>query len=274
MSFAPKVTDWRRMPQEVRELLLGALQQRASAVSGEKLSPVQLAEACGLTPDAWQGNVLSSDAKQIILLCSRQSGKSTVSALLALHQAICISGSLALIVAPALRQSQETFRKVKDCLAQLGTIQPAAESALRLEFHNRSRIVVIPGNERTTRGYSGVNLLVCDEAAQLADSAYQALRPSMAVSQGRIILLSTPAGQRGFFHSEWTTGGNDWLRVRVPASECSRIDAAWLAAERERVGSWWASQEYDCEFIDSSTQIFATEDVMRCLSDEVEPLWD
>ncbi len=76
-----------------------------------------------------------------------------------------------------------------------------------------------------------------------------ALRPVMATSQGRIVLLSVHRpDMRGFFHSEWTTGGDDWLRVRVPASECPRIDKEWLQAERERVGSWWFSQEYDVEF--------------------------
>jgi hypothetical protein len=95
----------------------------------------------------------------------------------------------------------------------------------------------------------------------------------MAVSQGRIILLSTPAGQRGFFHNEWTAGGDAWLRFLVPAEQCPRIDPAWLQAERERVGTWWADQEYGCIFTDASTQIFSTEDIMKMLSDEVEPLW-
>jgi hypothetical protein len=271
MGFQPKQVDWRRMPVEIREAFLVSLQARASAFSGANLSAIELAAACELTPDPWQHDVLVSTARQILLLCSRQSGKSTVTALLALHQALYTPGSLALIVAPALRQSQETFRKVRDFLDCLDAVELAAESALRLEFHNRSRVVVVPGNQKI-RGFSGVDLLVIDEAALLDDAVYMALRPTMAVSRGRIVLLSTPAGQRGFFHSEWTSG-DDWLRIRVPATECPRIDLAWLEAERERIGSWWFDQEYMCEFSDSSTQIFATEDILRCISDEVEPLW-
>jgi hypothetical protein len=272
LPFVAKDINWRKLPQEIREDFLRSLRHHASGDAKEKLSPVELAKACGLIPDEWQREVLSSDARQIILLCSRQSGKSTVSALLALHQALYTPNSIALIVAPALRQSQETFRKVRDFLNELKIDEPMAESALRLEFHNKSRVICIPGNEKV-RGFSGVNLLVADEAAQVPDDVYQALRPTMAVSQGRIILLSTPAGQRGFFHSEWTTGGDDWLRFLVPATECPRIDKTWLAAETERVGSWWADQEYGCIFTDASTQIFSTEDILNMLSDEVEPLW-
>jgi hypothetical protein len=34
-----------------------------------------------------------------------------------------------------------------------------------------------------------------------------------AVSGGRIVLLSTPFGNRGFFRKEWSEGGEDWRKV-------------------------------------------------------------
>jgi hypothetical protein len=39
----------------------------------------------GIDPDSWQAEVLRSTSKRIILNCIRQSGKSTVSSILALH---------------------------------------------------------------------------------------------------------------------------------------------------------------------------------------------
>src|SRR4051794_1763011 len=77
------------------------------------LSPLEVASRSGITPDPWQRDVLTSDAQQIILLCSRQSGKSTVTSILATQRAVSVPGSLVLLLAPALRQSQELFRKVK-----------------------------------------------------------------------------------------------------------------------------------------------------------------
>jgi hypothetical protein len=238
------------------------------------LDPVYLAIAAGIRPDEWQAELLRSDARQLLLLVTRQGGKSTVSALLALHEAVARPPALVLLLAPALRQSQELFRKVKGMLHVLGDRAPliARESALTLELVTGSRIVSLPGNDATIRGFSNVALVVVDEAARAPDSLYQAVRPMVAVSGGRIVLLSTPFGARGFFHREATEGAADWHRVTVTADQCPRIDPAWLARERVRIGDWWYRQEYLCEFVQNDENIFRYDTVMSALSDEVHPL--
>ena len=50
--------------------------------------PVTFANDCGIVPDAWQAELLRSTARRALLLCSRQSGKSTATALLALWVAV------------------------------------------------------------------------------------------------------------------------------------------------------------------------------------------
>jgi hypothetical protein len=236
---------------------------------------VLLARRCGIEPDDWQADLLRSQAKQIILLCSRQSGKSTITSLLALHEALFNPGALVLLLVPTLRQSQELFRKLKASFNALHPLPVSVdeESALRLELGNESRIVCLPGKEATIRGFSGVSLLVVDEASRVADDLYQAIRPMLAVSQGRVVLLSTPFGKRGFFHHEWMEGGEDWRRVKITAHDCPRIRAEWLEAERRAIGDWWFSQEYLCEFVDSVDQVFSTDDIMRALDSEITPLF-
>ena len=217
------------------------------------LDPVRLARRVGLDPDPWQADLLRSDARQSILNCSRQSGKSTTTAVLATHEAEYRPDSLILLLSPSLRQSQELFRKVRDVRAALGAdgCPVTEESALRIELRNGSRIVCLPGKEATIRGYSGVRLLVVDEASRVPDDLYQAVRPMLAVSGGRLVLLSTPFGMRGFFHHEWTEGGPSWHRVQVKAADCPRIPSAWLEAERALIGEWWYRQEYQCEFVET-----------------------
>ena len=238
------------------------------------LDPVRLTEQAGLTPDPWQADLLRSDAKQAILLCSRQSGKSTVSAVMAVHQALYTPSSLVLLLSPSLRQSQELFRKCLDVYRAIGDVPPPAEeSALRLELTNGSRIVSLPGKESTIRGFSGVALLIVDEASRVEDALYQATGPMLAVSGGRLVLLSTPRGKRGFFHHEWTEGGPDWRRVIISAEACPRIPPAWLAWERQAIGEWWYRQEYRCEFVDTVDQVFASDLIAGILSDDVTPLF-
>lgn len=235
------------------------------------IDPVTLAQATGITPDPWQADVLRSDELQMILNCSRQSGKSSVTSWLALHQAIFTPGSPVLLLAPALRQSQELFGKVRSAYNELresGDLPTriAEESALKLRFENGSRIICLPGKAETIRGFSGVRLLIVDEAAFVPDSLFLAIKPMLAVSGGRIIILSTPHGKRGFFYEVWTDGGDEWKRVRITAHQCPRISREFLDRERRSMPTSWYAQEYFCCFSDTIDQVFSTADIERALS--------
>ena len=240
------------------------------------LDPVRLAERAGLTPDPWQADLLRGDARQAILLCSRQSGKSTTTAILAAHQAAFVPGSLTLIVSPSLRQSGELYLKVRTVLAALGDVVPPApqENATTLRLANGSRVLSLPSTERTVRGFSAPDLLILDEAARIDDRMYTGLRPMLAVSQGRLVLLSTPFGRRGFFYREWAEGGLDWLRVKVTAAQCPRISPDWLEQERAAIGSWWFEQEYECIFRDAVDAFFRSDDIDRMADATVVPLFE
>lgn len=236
------------------------------------LDPALFMELAGLPPDDWQRKYLRSEAQQLLLNCSRQSGKSTTTAALALHEALYHPPALILLLSPSLRQSQELFRKVLDIYRLIGAaVPPEQESALRLELQNGSRIVSLPGTEQSIRGYSAVSLLVVDEAARVLDSLYYSVRPMLAVSGGRLICLSTPFGQRGFFHEAWTKG-EGWERIQITADQCPRISAEFLAEEKRTLGSFWFRQEYMCEFLATEDSLLDPEAVDRAFSTEVEPL--
>ena len=76
------------------------------------LDPALMLEQAGIAPDAWQRRVLQSTALQRLLLCSRQSGKSTVAAGLGLHAALYQPGALVQIASPSERQSKLLFRSL------------------------------------------------------------------------------------------------------------------------------------------------------------------
>ena len=161
-----------------------------------KLSPALWArEALGFEPDPWQASVLDSNAKKVMLCCSRQSGKSSVSAISALHQAVFMPGSLVLMVSPSLRQSSELFRKFLSYLELLPDMPVRNENTkLSIMLDNNSRVVSLPGSEGTIRGYSSVSLLLIDEAARVVDDLYFAVKPMLAISRGRMLALSSPFG--------------------------------------------------------------------------------
>lgn len=239
----------------------------------ERLRAHPTAIMAGMTADAWQGKLLTAPPPRTLVLCSRQAGKSTVAAALALLVALTQPAALVLLLSPSLRQSGELFRKVSDVYRSAGRpVAASQESALRLELANGSRIVSLPGTEGTIRGFSGVALLIIDEAARVPDELYLAVRPMLAVSRGVLIALSTPFGKRGWFYTEWT-GPGDWERIRIPATDCPRISREFLDDERRALGPRWFAQEYLCSFEETTDSVFATVDIHAALADDVAPLF-
>jgi hypothetical protein len=262
--------------------------------------PELILQRAGMTPDHWQTEVLRTRRTQILLLCSRQVGKTLVAAALALRMALLEAPALILVLTPSERQSSEFIRRIKDLheavrqpmhvggrvlsfyekqVAEAGKDDiyirlPAKtrESSLQLHLENGSRIIGLPASEGKIRVYSSVALLLIDEASRVDDSLYRAMRPMLAVSRGRLLALSTPFGKRGWFHDAWQ-GTGDWERVTVTAQQCSRIPAEFLAKERQALGERWFRQEYLCSFEDTIDAVFAYGDIHAALSDEVKPLF-
>lgn len=236
------------------------------------LDPVALSKAAHITPDPWQAAVLRSTAPRILLNASRQSGKSTTVATLAVWTAVYQPGALVLLLSPSLRQSSELFKKALGVYRALGRPVPSeSESALQLHLESGSRIVSLPGTEGTIRGYSGVALLIVDEASRVDDDLYYAIRPMLAVSGGRLLALSTPFGKRGWWHAAWTSK-TEWQRVEVPATACPRIGAAFLEEERRALPALWFESEYLCRFTETVDQVFTHDVVQAAFTDAVAPL--
>lgn len=228
--------------------------------------------SAGFPPDPWQRSFLRSTARRSLLLCSRQTGKSTVTAALASHTAIYQPGALVLLLAPSQQQSREIFRKVCEFVRGIATVDLDAESASRIEFPNGSRIVSLSGNPMTVRGFSGPRLVVLDEAAFIDDDLYHAVSP-MLVAGGRLVAMTTPNGRRGWFHEFWS--GNDplWSRTLVTAHDSPRVTPEFLATERASKPLWRYRQEYECAFIDNDEQVFGSEMVASAISPAVSPLF-
>jgi len=236
--------------------------------------PARLSAQVGLVPDDWQAWLLRTTARQLLVNCSRQVGKSETTATLASHTAIYTPGAVVLLLSPSLRQSGLLFQKVKRRLRELGRdfAEVDQDNALSVRLRNGAEIHSLPGKGETVRGFSGVALIVLDEAAFVADDLYTAVSPMLAVSGGRLILLSTPFGKRGFFFREWSEGGDAWARISITADECPRIPAAFLAEERRKLGPLY-DQEYGCQFLDLLTAVFRHEDVREALSNDLQPLF-
>ena len=182
------------------------------------------------------------------MLKGRQVGASTCVAMLAVSTAKSAAGVDVVIVSPSQRQSSEITQKCRLALWELGD-KLRADSAGMVQLANGSRIISLPGSARGIRGYAPM-LAIADEASWIDDSVYDAMRPMVAASGGRMIVLSTPGIEGvGFFHGLATDTPGHWRRMVVPSTSVPTIDPEFLAREKAHLKAHVYASEYEAQFI-------------------------
>jgi hypothetical protein len=222
-------------------------------------------------PDKWQADFLRSKAGLILLNCTRQSGKSTSAAILALWLFMFFPGQLIILVSPSERQSQEIFRKIKNFyngLAPIFKIQLKADNTTSMEGVNNSRIVSLPESEGTIRGYSAANVIIEDEAARVSDALSMAVEPMLAVSHGRYIQMSTPYGRIGHFFVNYHNPNIIAEKYEVPWHQCPRISKDFIASYRAKFGDSLTRQEFECQFEETLDQVISNTQILAALPRE------
>lgn len=221
------------------------------------LDGAQTMRDVGLEPDPWQERLLRSQARQILLLCSRQLGKSTSTAVLALNEAAYHDDSLVLLVSRSERQSLLLFDKVLRFYRMLRPVPSAKELAGSIKLANGSEIVALPGDSDTIRGFSGPRLVVLDEAARIPDDVLAAVVPMLIASRGRLVALSTPRGRSGWFFEKWRGDDLGWTRINARSADSPRFSAADLDDQRRILGPRLYACEFENEFLEDFDAVFS-----------------
>jgi hypothetical protein len=185
----------------------------------------------------------------------------------ALHQAVYDPG-LVPFVSPSLHQSRELFAKVIGFLKELEPVEQLEEdNKSSCTLASGARIVSLPGDPDTVRGFSAPKLIIKDEAAYISDAMQAAIDPMLAVSEGRLIEMSSPNGRRGDLYENWQHGERV-ERIRIVGRQCPRIAAEFLDQQRRKLGPLLFAQEYEGEFIDAQSSAFSSELIERALVDD------
>jgi len=177
----------------------------------------------GFEPRPFQKKFMKTNKRRVIVVTSRQIGKSEVTAVKAIWKAWLFDNQYILILSPTLRQSQELFKKVK---RNINNRRVVYEDVIRttqteIEFTNGSIIKVIPGTETSVRGFTA-DMVIIDEAAYVSEEVYGAVEPVVAVKRGQMILISTPGPPRGIFYRIWTEGDPKvWEKIRATFEEAN-----------------------------------------------------
>lgn len=217
-------------------------------------SPIELGEAfLGFELDVWQRDyMLSAPAMaRIAIAASRQSGKSTVTAIFVAWCLLFIPGFTCLVASRSLRQASYYVDKVREIVLSV-VPKDAMRSLNRLtmELPNGSTIISIPcAQPDAGRGFSP-HLVLLDEAAFAPEALFTAIMPSVAATHGAIHMISSPNGRQGrFFEAHEGKAKDVWWTKRITYKDCPRMTDEQMEIERIAMGDLYWRQEFMSEFV-------------------------
>ena len=202
-------------------------------------------QVLGVEPQTWQQQfLLAPKGASIIVLTARQVGKTTAAAWAIAHHMLFTPGGLSVIACPALRQSSEAVRRVREVLNAAGA-EFRTDNVYALELKNGSRVLALPGNDDSIRGLTVDGWIVADEAAQLTNDLIAALSPMRARRpHARLAMMSTAWTRTDPFWAVWESDDPAWLRLRATADDVSFFSREMLQNQRSLIGEHRFKREY------------------------------
>ena len=232
---------------------------------------------------SYQRKFVADTARFKIGMFSRQTGKSFSGAGELTADALQKPDTLWVVLSAGERQAVDFMRKVHQwaeafefAIASYVEDRDQKEALLKraeVEFGNRSRVIALPANPATARGYSG-NLFL-DEFAfhEKPDDIWRAIYPSVSnplKGELKVRIVSTPNGKANKFADLWLKE-NNWSKHKVTIHDAIAgglpLDAEELRLALDDEEGW--RQEYLCEFVDGSAVLLPYDLIRACESDVV-----
>lgn len=210
----------------------------------------------------WQERLLLSTSKRVLMLCSRQIGKSESTAAKTTHECVFRPPAVVGITSDSQDHSKLLLAKAREYMRLLegDLFRIVSESTERIDLSNGSYAVALPGTKKAVRGHS-LTLGIVDESSFTTEELIRAFEPTLDATKGSLYAL-TSAGEEpaGWFWRYFTQDGrfseedaprlarDEWERYLIPATECPRVfSQAELDAKREKDPVGFA-REYMCRF--------------------------
>ena len=224
----------------------------------------------------YQREFVSDKSRFKIWLSSRQIGKSFGTAFEAAADCAKHPGAEWLVMSAGQRQADEWMLKASRLSRAVALEMAGTDEAVRVEvsaseirFSNGARILSVPANPDTARGYSA-NLVLDEFAIHEQDrEIWAAVFPTVTnelSGQKKIRVVSTPKGRGNKFAELWEEGGPQWSRHKVTLDDAIaaglRVDKAALREGVADEDIW--RQEYFCEFLANDTTYFPLDLIRAC----------
>jgi hypothetical protein len=229
--------------------------------------------------------------KNVIILSSRQSGKTTTVGIYALWYAMYNKDKTIAILANKADMAKAILLEIKDAYEEIPEyLKPGVKeyNAHSVIFDNGCKILARATSPNAIRGET-VNLLILDEFAfvdqHVADPFYTSNYPTLSSTDGQCIIISTPNGTGNLFFDLWQKaqrGENTYVPIRVDWWEVEGRDEAWKEKMIKNMGVIKFNQEFGNKFAGSVVTLIDADYIIKNLKgvdpiaqpDEYTKIWE
>jgi hypothetical protein len=212
-------------------------------------------------PHINQKKILECDKRFIVVMCGRRFGKSELSQLMGIKEAI--TGGQVAYITPTYKLAKTFFEKLTVAIPFKNNI-----SNLKIYCPNNGSIEFFTGERLDNLRGRKFNLVIIDEAAFIPDleSGWQnSIRPTLTDYQGKAVFLSTPRGKNFFYSMFMKQGENDWQSFKFSTYDNPYINTREIDEARLQLPEVVFEQEYLANPSENSANPFGNAFIQRCI---------
>ena len=213
------------------------------------------------TPHLNQRQILDSNKRFIVVMCGRRFGKSELSQILGITEAL--KGGSVAYVTPTYGLAQVFFERLTKTLPFKNNI-----SKLKIYCPNEGSIEFFTGERLDNLRGRKFHLVIIDEAAfisDLEDGWNNSIRPTLTDYEGRAVFLSTPRGKNFFYSLFMKQGETDWQSFKFSTYDNPHINPREIDDARIQLPEVVFNQEYLADPAENSANPFGNAFIKRCI---------
>lgn len=206
------------------------------------------------------------DTKELVLVWSRQSGKSVFAEII-LIQNLFRKNSFNAYISPTYQLGRKVYKEIVKLLEPTNIIKTANSSTLTIETIYDSTLQFFSAESaQSIRGFTVTGVLIIDEAAYISDILPNGedfwgniVMPITKAKQPKRILISTPNGKSGFYYDHYLRALNneDGIKcLKRTIYDDDLISEEEIEEIKRSISPKAFNQEFDCQFLDSSLTFF------------------
>ena len=213
------------------------------------------------TPHLNQKKILDAEKRFIVIMCGRRFGKSELSQILIIKEAL--KGGNVAYITPTYGLAQVFFERLTKVLPFKSNI-----SKLKIYCPNEGSIEFFTGERLDNLRGRKFHLVIVDEAAfipDLEDGWNNSIRPTLTDYEGKAVFLSTPRGKNFFYSLFMKQGENDWQSFKFSTYDNPHINPREIDEARIQLPEVVFEQEYMANPSENSANPFGNAFIKRCV---------